>query len=78
METVFVCDVLWVMLCCSVLKIPADDSIPAFVVEVVVDPVSREAQKLSAILHVLRQSTNVEIRLYMNCKDKLSEMPLKK
>ncbi|XP_071084353.1 UDP-glucose:glycoprotein glucosyltransferase 1-like isoform X2 [Haliotis cracherodii] len=61
----------------SVLKIPADDSIPAFVVEVVVDPVSREAQKLSAILHVLRQSTNVEIRLYMNCKDKLSEMPLK-
>ncbi|ESP03274.1 hypothetical protein LOTGIDRAFT_137613 [Lottia gigantea] len=60
----------------SVLKLSADESSPAFILEAIVDPVSREAQKLGPILMVLREIFNVEIRVFMNCRDKLSEMPL--
>ncbi|XP_041360300.1 UDP-glucose:glycoprotein glucosyltransferase 1-like [Gigantopelta aegis] len=61
----------------SVVKIPADETAPAFFIEAIVDPVSRDAQKLASLLEVLREVTNVEIKLYLNSKDKLSEMPLK-
>ncbi|XP_005100215.1 UDP-glucose:glycoprotein glucosyltransferase 1 [Aplysia californica] len=61
----------------SVVKIPADSSIPAFTVEAILDPVSREAQKMTPILMVLQQIANVDIRIYLNPREKLSEMPLK-
>jgi UDP-glucose:glycoprotein glucosyltransferase len=61
-----------------VLKIPAQDGTPAFTVEAILDPASREAQKLSPILHTLQSVANVDIRIYFNCKEQLSEMPVKR
>lgn len=61
----------------SVVKLPADSKVPAFTVEAIVDPVSTEAQKMSAILLVLKQIANVDITIFMNPKEKLSEMPVK-
>lgn len=43
----------------------------------IVDPVSRGAQKLGPILKVLQESLNCEIRVFLNCLDKNSDMPLK-
>ncbi|GAB1602450.1 UDP-glucose:glycoprotein glucosyltransferase 1-like [Argonauta hians] len=60
----------------SVIKIPADPNAPSFEVEVIMDPVSREAQKLIPILITLQKVANMNIKIYMNCKDKLSELPL--
>ncbi|XP_029640881.2 LOW QUALITY PROTEIN: UDP-glucose:glycoprotein glucosyltransferase 1-like [Octopus sinensis] len=60
----------------SVIKIPADPNAPSFEVEVIMDPVSREAQKLIPILITLQSVANMNIKIYMNCKDKLSELPL--
>lgn len=61
----------------SVVKIPANPKHPAFTVEAILDPLSREAQKMSSILLVLTQIANVDVRIYLNPKEKLSEMPLK-
>ncbi|GFO47457.1 UDP-glucose:glycoprotein glucosyltransferase 1 [Plakobranchus ocellatus] len=61
----------------STIKIPADANIPAFTVEAIVDPTSREAQKMAAILMVVKQIANVEMRIFMNPREKLSEMPVK-
>ncbi|GFR77731.1 UDP-glucose glycoprotein glucosyltransferase 1 [Elysia marginata] len=57
--------------------LPADTNIPAFSIEAIVDPTSREAQKMAAILMVLRQIANVEMRIFLNPREKLSEMPVK-
>nr|XP_020469630.1 UDP-glucose:glycoprotein glucosyltransferase 1 isoform X2 [Monopterus albus] len=43
----------------------------------IVDPVTRDAQKLAPLLLVLKQLINVNLRVFMNCQSKLSEMPLK-
>uniref|UniRef100_A0A3P8V2S6 UDP-glucose ceramide glucosyltransferase-like 1 n=1 Tax=Cynoglossus semilaevis TaxID=244447 RepID=A0A3P8V2S6_CYNSE len=43
----------------------------------IVDPLTREAQKLSSLLIVLSQVVNVKLQVFMNCRAKLSEMPLK-
>uniref|UniRef100_A0A4W6FYW3 UDP-glucose ceramide glucosyltransferase-like 1 n=1 Tax=Lates calcarifer TaxID=8187 RepID=A0A4W6FYW3_LATCA len=43
----------------------------------IVDPLSREAQKMSSLLIVLGQVVNVRLQVFMNCRAKLSEMPLK-
>uniref|UniRef100_A0A0B7A3W1 UDP-glucose:glycoprotein glucosyltransferase thioredoxin-like domain-containing protein n=1 Tax=Arion vulgaris TaxID=1028688 RepID=A0A0B7A3W1_9EUPU len=61
----------------SVVKLPADGNIPAFTVEAIVDPASSVAQKLSAILMILKQIANVDIRIYLNPREKLSEIPVK-
>ncbi|XP_052105584.1 UDP-glucose:glycoprotein glucosyltransferase 1-like [Mytilus californianus] len=60
----------------SVLKILGDANEPAFQIEAIVDPVSSEAQKLAPILLVLKRAVNVDIKIFMNSRDKLSEMPL--
>ncbi|XP_052214518.1 UDP-glucose:glycoprotein glucosyltransferase 1-like [Dreissena polymorpha] len=62
----------------SVVKIPADPSRPSFQIEAIVDPVSTAAQKMAPILLVLQELYNLDVRIYMNCKEKLSEMPLKR
>ncbi|KAL8598827.1 hypothetical protein ACOMHN_015406 [Nucella lapillus] len=62
----------------SVVKIPAAEDLPAFTVEAIVDPASREAQKLAPILQILQVVANVDIRVYMNCRDQLSDMPVKR
>ncbi|KAK6167193.1 hypothetical protein SNE40_021285 [Patella caerulea] len=60
----------------SVIKIPANEDSPAFIIEAILDPVSRDAQKLGPILMVLKEIFNVQIRIFLNSRDKLSEMPL--
>ncbi|XP_034970368.2 UDP-glucose:glycoprotein glucosyltransferase 2 isoform X2 [Zootoca vivipara] len=62
----------------SVLKVdPEQKSEPFFDVVGIVDPLSREAQKLSHLLIFLGQVVNMKLRLFMNCRFKLSEAPLK-
>lgn len=50
----------------------------AFSLIAIVDPVSRGAQKLGPILNVLRQALNCEIKVFLNCVEKNSDMPLKR
>ncbi|KAL4635767.1 UDP-glucose:glycoprotein glucosyltransferase 2 [Arapaima gigas] len=42
----------------------------------IVDPLTREAQKMSSLLIVLSQVINMKLQVFMNCRPKLSEMPL--
>ncbi|XP_029039597.1 UDP-glucose:glycoprotein glucosyltransferase [Osmia bicornis bicornis] len=62
----------------SAIKIPATnpDEV-AFSLIAIVDPVSRGAQKLGPILKTLQQSLNCDIKVFLNCLDKNSDMPLK-
>uniref|UniRef100_A0A0N4X7Z9 DAGKc domain-containing protein n=1 Tax=Haemonchus placei TaxID=6290 RepID=A0A0N4X7Z9_HAEPC len=53
------------------------DGRPAVSITAVVDPLSRSAQKLSTILPVLRKSINCDVKIVLNPKSKLSEVPLK-
>lgn len=62
----------------SVVKIPGDPETPAFQVEAIIDPASSAAQKMAPILMVLKELYNLDIRLFMNSREKLSEMPLKR
>ncbi|GAB1859552.1 UDP-glucose:glycoprotein glucosyltransferase [Camponotus japonicus] len=62
----------------SVIKIPAADSDKvAFNFIAIVDPVSRGAQKLGPILKTVQQALNCNIKVFLNCLDKNSDMPLK-
>ncbi|XP_017891944.1 UDP-glucose:glycoprotein glucosyltransferase isoform X2 [Ceratina calcarata] len=49
----------------------------AFNLIAIVDPVSRGAQKLGPILKTLQHSFNCNVKVYLNCVDKNSDMPLK-
>lgn len=63
----------------SVLKIPAaHPEKAAFDIVVVVDPVSRGAQKIGPILQVLQEVLNCNIRVFLNSVEKNSDMPLKR
>lgn len=63
----------------SVLKIPAaDPKKAAFDIAVVVDPVSRGAQKVGHILQVLQEVLNCNIRIFLNSVEKNSDMPVKR
>ncbi|XP_065333723.1 UDP-glucose:glycoprotein glucosyltransferase isoform X1 [Cloeon dipterum] len=62
----------------SVVKLPAKHpEQPVFDISVVVDPVSRGAQKVGPILMVLHEAVNCRINLYLNAVEKHSDMPLK-
>lgn len=62
----------------SVVKVKANNKKSvAFNLVGIVDPVSRGAQKLGAILSTLQKSLNCNIKIYLNCVDKNSDMPLK-
>ncbi|PSN48119.1 UDP-glucose:glycoprotein glucosyltransferase [Blattella germanica] len=62
----------------SVVKIPPHNtSEPAFDLAVIVDPVSRGAQRVGPILSVLQEVLNCHIKVYLNCVEKNSDMPLK-
>ncbi|XP_043284000.1 UDP-glucose:glycoprotein glucosyltransferase isoform X2 [Venturia canescens] len=62
----------------SSVKIPAPnpDEV-AFNIMAIVDPVSRGAQKLGPILTTLQKSLNCNIKVFLNCVEKNSDMPLK-
>ncbi|XP_075873860.1 UDP-glucose:glycoprotein glucosyltransferase 1 isoform X2 [Nelusetta ayraudi] len=61
----------------SAVKIRPKEGDTYFDVIAVVDPVTRDAQKLAPLLLVLKKLVNVNLRVFMNCQSKLSEMPLK-
>ncbi|XP_041700149.1 UDP-glucose:glycoprotein glucosyltransferase 2 isoform X2 [Coregonus clupeaformis] len=61
----------------SVLHLaPREDQV-FYDVVAIVDPVTRDAQKMSPLLIVLSQVVNVKLQVFMNCRAKLSDMPLK-
>ncbi|KAF5892752.1 UDP-glucose:glycoprotein glucosyltransferase 2-like isoform X1, partial [Clarias magur] len=61
----------------SILRLaPREDEV-FFDVVATVDPLTRDAQKLAPLLIVLGQVLNTRVQLFMNCKAKHSEMPLK-
>ncbi|XP_066436635.1 UDP-glucose:glycoprotein glucosyltransferase 2 isoform X2 [Eleutherodactylus coqui] len=61
----------------SLIKVQPQEEGPFLDVIAVVDPLSREAQKMSHLLIVLGRLMNMKLTMFMNCKAKLSEMPLK-
>uniref|UniRef100_A0AAV2JJA9 UDP-glucose ceramide glucosyltransferase-like 1 n=1 Tax=Knipowitschia caucasica TaxID=637954 RepID=A0AAV2JJA9_KNICA len=61
----------------SAVKIRPKEGEVYFDVVAVVDPVTRDAQKLAPFLLVLKRLVNVNLRVFMNCQSKLSDMPLK-
>ncbi|XP_034069258.1 UDP-glucose:glycoprotein glucosyltransferase 2 [Gymnodraco acuticeps] len=61
----------------SVLHLSPREHEVFYDVVAIVDPLTREAQKMSPLLIVLSQVVNVRLQVFMNCRDKLSEMPLK-
>ncbi|XP_062861510.1 UDP-glucose:glycoprotein glucosyltransferase 2 [Trichomycterus rosablanca] len=61
----------------SVLHLAPRENEVFFDVVAVVDPLTRDAQKMVPVLIVLGQAVNMKVQLFMNCRAKLSEMPLK-
>uniref|UniRef100_A0A665TTR0 UDP-glucose ceramide glucosyltransferase-like 1 n=1 Tax=Echeneis naucrates TaxID=173247 RepID=A0A665TTR0_ECHNA len=61
----------------SVLHLSPRENEVFYDVVAIVDPLTREAQKMSSLLIVLSQVVNVKLQVFMNCRAKLSEMPLK-
>ncbi|KAM6146019.1 LOW QUALITY PROTEIN: UDP-glucose:glycoprotein glucosyltransferase 2 [Phoenicopterus ruber ruber] len=61
----------------SVVKVDPQQNEPFYDVIAIVDPLTREAQKMSHLLIVLKDIINVKLRLFLNCRSKLSEVPLK-
>ncbi|KAM6934699.1 UDP-glucose:glycoprotein glucosyltransferase 2 isoform 2-T2 [Xenentodon cancila] len=61
----------------SVLHLSPRENEVFYDVVAIVDPLTREAQKISQLLIVLSQVVNVKLQVFMNCRAKLSEMPLK-
>ncbi|KAL2081652.1 hypothetical protein ACEWY4_023505 [Coilia grayii] len=61
----------------SVVHLPPREDELFYDVVAIVDPLTREAQKLSPLLSVLGQVVNMKLQVFLNCRAKLSEMPLK-
>ncbi|KAJ8357028.1 hypothetical protein SKAU_G00198220, partial [Synaphobranchus kaupii] len=61
----------------SAVKLRPSEGEVYFDVVAVVDPVTRDAQKLAPLLLVLKKLVNVNLRVFMNCQSKLSDLPLK-
>ncbi|KAG7261735.1 hypothetical protein CRUP_023722 [Coryphaenoides rupestris] len=62
----------------SAVKIRPREGEVYFDVVAVVDPVTRDAQKVAPLLLVLKQLVNVNLRVFMNCQSRLSDLPLKR
>ncbi|XP_067039989.1 UDP-glucose:glycoprotein glucosyltransferase 1-like [Acropora muricata] len=60
----------------SVMRVKPTHDGPSFDVVVIVDPLTKAAQKIAPILTVLQNVTNVNIQIAMNSREKLSELPL--
>ena len=60
------------------VKIPSTSDQPAFDLVAIVDPVSHGAHKLGSVLSVLQNVINCDIRIFLNCVEKNSDMPLKR
>lgn len=61
----------------SVIKLLTTEEGPAFDLIAIVDPVSSGAHKVGAILSTLQQVIRADIKIFLNCVEKNSDMPLK-
>ncbi|XP_076401678.1 UDP-glucose:glycoprotein glucosyltransferase 2 isoform X1 [Peromyscus maniculatus bairdii] len=61
----------------SVIKINPPENDTFFDVVAIVDPLTRAAQQMAQLLAVLGKIVNARIKLFMNCRSKLSEAPLR-
>ncbi|XP_044147949.1 LOW QUALITY PROTEIN: UDP-glucose:glycoprotein glucosyltransferase 1-like [Bufo gargarizans] len=61
----------------SAIKIRPKEGMMYFEVMAIVDPVTKAAQRMAPLLLVMNQIVNMNLRVFMNCQSKLSEMPLK-
>lgn len=62
----------------SVIDLPASKpSEPSIRIDVIVDPVSRGAQRIGPILTTFQTALNCHIRVFLNSVEKNSDMPLK-
>ncbi|XP_065412152.1 UDP-glucose:glycoprotein glucosyltransferase 1 isoform X2 [Chrysemys picta bellii] len=61
----------------SAVKLRPKEGETYFDVVAIVDPATRDAQRLAPLLMVLNQLINMNLRVFMNCQSKLSDMPLK-
>ncbi|CEF63031.1 UDP-glucose:glycoprotein glucosyltransferase 1 [Strongyloides ratti] len=59
-------------------SISQDDKKAVLDIIVVTDPLTKGAQKLSAILKLILRSCNADLKIVLNPQDKLSELPLKR
>jgi UDP-glucose:glycoprotein glucosyltransferase len=55
-----------------------DENRPVLEITAIIDPLSRSAQKLAPILQILLKVLNADLRLAMNPKQRLSELPIKR
>ncbi|XP_036314767.1 UDP-glucose:glycoprotein glucosyltransferase 2 [Pipistrellus kuhlii] len=60
----------------SIIKINPPENDMFFDVIAIVDPLTREAQMMAQLLIVLGKIINMKLKLFLNCRDKLSEAPL--
>ncbi|XP_075388725.1 UDP-glucose:glycoprotein glucosyltransferase 2 isoform X1 [Tenrec ecaudatus] len=60
----------------SIIKINPQENNMFFDVVAIVDPLTRETQKMAQLLIVLNKMINMKLKLFMNCRGKLSEAPL--
>ncbi|XP_020643123.3 UDP-glucose:glycoprotein glucosyltransferase 1 isoform X1 [Pogona vitticeps] len=61
----------------SAIKLRPKEGETYYDVVAIVDPTTRDAQRLAPLLMVLTKLINMNLRVFMNCQSKLSEMPLK-
>ncbi|XP_016079633.1 PREDICTED: UDP-glucose:glycoprotein glucosyltransferase 2 [Miniopterus natalensis] len=61
----------------SIMKVNPQENDMFFDVIAIVDPLTREAQMMAQLLIVLGKIINMKLKLFMNCRSKLSEAPLK-
>lgn len=62
----------------SVLHYPPQKPDEAvFEVTAIFDPASEDAQKMAPIIQTLRRVINMNLKIFLNCQDNLSELPIK-
>lgn len=66
------------LISCSVLTISGNNEEGLILALCIVDPLSTQAQRLGHLLTVIQKIVNVEVKLVMNPRAKLSELPLKR
>ena len=55
---------------------PQKDTEAVFEVTAVFDPASEDAQKMAPIIQTLRQVINMNLKIFLNCQDSLSDLPI--
>ncbi|CAK8686861.1 unnamed protein product [Clavelina lepadiformis] len=63
----------------SVVKLPSsagEDS--SYDITLVVDPASEKAQEIVPVVMILKEVLDANVKIFMNCREKLSDMPIKR